>query len=197
MRPLGEDAGSASPDGHRPQLASGAPASRWAFGAGRDETARARVGVWRAAAAHRCGLGIPVSPAVSCCGLHEGQAAQARPASGRTAAATEAETEVRQHEMKQTVQCYAGQRSCSVSAVQQVSSERRWTVIRRTMTASTFLWHARACPLQRKAQIQILGRIGLLRVVLFDNLVWDPCTPSRLNDSGRGKSLISSVRARC
>jgi hypothetical protein len=104
---------------------------------------------------------------------------------------------LRSGNMKQTVQCYAGQRSCSVSAVQQVSSERRWTVIRRTMTASTFLWHARACPLQRKAQIQILGRIGLLRVVLFDNLVWDPCTPSRLNDSGRGKSLISSVRARC
>lgn len=104
MRPLGEDAGSASPDGHRPQLASGAPASRWAFGAGRRaETARARVGVWRAAAAHRCGLGIPVSPAVSCCGLYEGQAAQARPASGRTAATTEAETEVRQHETDSAV----------------------------------------------------------------------------------------------
>lgn len=161
--------------------------------AGRAETARARVGVWRAAAAHRCGLGIPVSPAVSCCGLHEGQL--------RLGLHREEllllKLKLRSGNMKQTVQCYAGQRSCSVSAVQQVSSERRWTVIRRTMTDSTFLWHARACPLQRKAQIQILGRIGLLRVVLFDNLVWDPCTPSRLNDSGRGKSLISSVRARC
>lgn len=52
--------------------ASGAPASSWALGAGRAETARARVGVWRAAAAHRCGLGIQ-SGYLSCGSLHEGQ----------------------------------------------------------------------------------------------------------------------------
>lgn len=191
MRPLGEDAGSASPDGHRPQLASGAPASRWAS-RNRPRTCG------RVACCCRPPLRSWDSSQSGCVLLRPARgSAQARPASGRTAATTEAETEVRQHETDSAVYCYAGHRSCSVSAVQQASSERRRTVIRRTMTASTFLWHARACPLQRKAQIQILGRIGLLRVVLFDNLVWDPCTPSRLNDSGRGKSLISSVRARC
>lgn len=115
MRPLEEDAGSASPDGHRPQLASGAPASRWAFGAGRAETARARVGVWRAAAAHRCGLGIPVSPAVSCCGLHEGQL---RLGLHREELLLLLKLKLRSGNMKQTVQCTVTQGSDHVQLVQ-------------------------------------------------------------------------------
>ena len=61
MRQLGGDAGSASPDGRRPWLPVELQPA-----AGRAETARARVGVWRAAAAHRCGLGIQSGCPAAC-----------------------------------------------------------------------------------------------------------------------------------
>lgn len=68
-------------------------------------TARARVGVWRAAAAHRCGLGIQSGcPAAACTALHW---EELKLSSGNIVlGAGYAETRIH---MQQPVQRYAGQ----------------------------------------------------------------------------------------
>jgi hypothetical protein len=72
------------------------------LGAGRAETARARVGAWRAAAAHRCGLGIQSGCPAACTRVSSACIGKNLRLSS-----------TRIH-MQQTVQRYA---ACSLSAV--------------------------------------------------------------------------------